>query len=178
MLNQIGKTDSFDRMISALKYSIDQDLKEWRFWFFFCEVYDEKLTDLPKSPNHSMVYRRLKTSGTKLSSTRHIICNKCSVLFYSSFLQSVQHIIFPFFVLEVICKVVLGLFRVKKGVRLLPASVQAWRSQHVEEVVQSIQEYSSVRSLPGSRHLCCRYARVVHCLARAWFLEFSSGHHW
>jgi len=26
MLNQIGKTDSFDRMISALKYSIDQDL--------------------------------------------------------------------------------------------------------------------------------------------------------
>ena len=26
MLKEIGKTDSFDRMISALKYSIDQDL--------------------------------------------------------------------------------------------------------------------------------------------------------
>ena len=124
MLNQIGKTDSFDRMISALKYSIDQDLKEWRFCYFL-NFYDEKLKELPKSPNHSMVYHRLKTSGIRPSSTRHIICNKCSVLFYSSFLQSVQHIIFPFIVLEIICKVVLGLFRVRKGVRLLPASVQA-----------------------------------------------------
>ena len=44
MLKEIGKTDSFDRMISALKYSIDQDLTKlgctlYTFHYFINEIF-------------------------------------------------------------------------------------------------------------------------------------------
>lgn len=105
MLNQIGKTDSFDRMISALKYSIDQDLTGHKV---NCTL-EEHTTPFSTShqrPLHKAPRPPRSMSGVTRQSTRHIICNKkkynspkttqfsllCSLYFLLFFVSSTRNL--------------------------------------------------------------------------------------